>query len=76
MYFQDAEFLPPELVHKPHLLKIVIELKASRPPHVLKLWMEVNNCMLLPVRYLHSVNFCFSVSDGCCRDHETVTKLR
>ena len=49
MSFQDVVFLPslpPELVLTPHFLKIVIEVKASEPPHVLKLWLGVSKRML------------------------------
>ena len=37
---------PPELVLPPHFINIVLKAKASRPPHVLKLWMDVGKCML------------------------------
>ena len=39
MDFKDLAVLPSELVIQPHFLKIAVEVKASGPPHVLKLWM-------------------------------------
>ena len=53
MGFQDAAFLPPELGFSPHYLKIVVEVKASGPPHVLRMWLAVSKGML-PVEYIHS----------------------
>ena len=35
--FQDAAFLPSTFL--PHFLRIVVEVKASGPPHVLRLWL-------------------------------------
>ena len=43
----------PELIFPPHVLKIVVVVKASGPPHVLKLWLGVSKG-ILPVRYVHS----------------------
>ena len=39
MGFLDVAFRPPELVFTPHFLKIALEVKASGPPHDLKLWL-------------------------------------
>ena len=36
----------PELVFLPHFFKIVVEVKASGPPHVSKLWFGVRKGML------------------------------
>ena len=59
--FSGCSFLPPELVFPPHFLKIVVELKASGPPHVLELWLGVSKGML-PVKYFCSTKplFCQS----------------
>ena len=35
MSFMDVAFYLPELVFIPHFLKFVIEVKVSKPPHVL-----------------------------------------
>ena len=40
----------PELVSSLHFLKIVVDVKALRPPHVPKLWLAVSKGMLL-VKY-------------------------
>ena len=48
----------PEFVFIPHFLKIVVEVKASGPPHVLKLWLGVIKGML-PVGYLCFMKFSF-----------------
>ena len=46
-----ATFLLSDFVFTPHFLQIVVEVKASGPSHVLKLWMEVSKGML-SVQYL------------------------
>ena len=38
MGFQDVAFLPSELVFPPHFLGIAVDVNASGPPYVLKLW--------------------------------------
>ena len=50
MCFKNVAFLSPKLVFPPHLLKIVVELEALGPPHVLELWLGVSKGML-PVKY-------------------------
>ena len=42
-----------------HFLQIVVEVKASGPPHILKLWLEVKKGML-PVKY-----FCSNKASLC-----------
>ena len=37
MRFQDVALLPSRASCPPHFLKIVVEVKASGPPHVLRL---------------------------------------
>ena len=32
-------FLPSQAGFSPHFLKIVVEVKVSEPPHVLRLWL-------------------------------------
>ena len=51
MGYQNAAFLPPRASFPPHFLNIVVEVKASGPPHVLKLWLGVSKGML-PVKYV------------------------
>ena len=51
MGFQDVAFLTSYASFPPHLLKIVLEMKALGPPHVLELWLAVSKGML-PVEYL------------------------
>ena len=46
MGFQDVEFLPFRASFPPHFIKIVVEVKASGPSHVLKLWLGVSKGML------------------------------
>ena len=50
-----------ELFLAPLLLNIVIEVKASRPPHVLRVWLVVNK-VTLPVKYFRSDRASFCVS--------------
>ena len=45
----------------PHFLSILLEVKASGPPHVLKLWLGVCNGMR-PVNYVCSNRASFCVS--------------
>ena len=47
MGFQDAAFLPSRGSFAPHLLKIVVEVKASGPPLVLELWLGVSKGMFM-----------------------------
>ena len=39
MGFQDLAFLLTDLIFPPHFQKIVVEMKASGPPHISKLWL-------------------------------------
>ena len=39
MGFQDVAFQTSKLVSTPHFLKIVVDVNAAGPPHVLKVWM-------------------------------------
>ena len=50
MGLQDVALLPPKLVITPHFLNIMVEVKASGPQHVLKLWLGVGKGML-PAKY-------------------------
>ena len=50
MGFQDAAFLPTLANFFTTFHKIVVEVEASRLPHVIKLWFGVNMGML-PVKY-------------------------
>ena len=44
MDLQDVPFLPSESVFMPHFLKVVVvEVKASGPPHVMKPWLGVSH---------------------------------
>ena len=60
MSLQDVVFQPPELVFPPHSLKIVVEVKVSGPPHVVKLWVGIGNGML-SVKYFHFIKASFCV---------------
>ena len=51
--FQDVAFLPYRASFKPHFLRIVQEVKASRSSHVLKLCIGVSNGVL-PMKYFRS----------------------
>ena len=59
MVFQDVVFLPCRATFTPYFLKIMVEVKASGPPHVLGLWLGVSKRML-PVGY-----FCSNKSSFC-----------
>ena len=39
MGFQDVVFLPSRASFPPYFLKIVVEVNASGPPPVIKLWL-------------------------------------
>ena len=40
MSFRDDVFLPSRAsFFTPHFLKMMVEVKASGPPHVIKLWL-------------------------------------
>ena len=60
----------PSLFH-PHFLNIVVEVKTSEPPHVLKLWLVVSKGML-PVKYFAPTKPLF-VSVESHGDHKTGT---
>ena len=53
MDFQDIALLPSRACFSPHYLKIAVEMKASGPPHVLKMWLVVSKG-ILSVEYFHS----------------------
>ena len=53
MGFRDVPFLPSRASSPTHFSKIVIEVKASGSPHILKLWLGVSKGML-PAEYFHS----------------------
>ena len=72
MGFQDVVFLTSRASFlSPHFLRIAVEVKASGPLHVLKLWLGVSKCML-PVNYFCSNKVAF-VSVLFHEDHKTVT---
>ena len=50
MGFEDVAFLPSRVSFPQYLIKIVVEVTASGPPHVLKLSLGERNGML-PVEY-------------------------
>ena len=74
MGFYDVAFLPSQDSFPLYFLKIVVEMKAFGPPHVLKLCLVLSKGML-PVKYFHS-NKAFFVSVEFHLDHKTLTKLR
>ena len=61
MCFQNVAFLPSQASFSTTFLKIVVEVKASGPPIVLKLWLGVGKGML-PVKYFRSNKASFCVS--------------
>ena len=62
----------PRASSSPHFLKTVVEMKASGPSHVQKLWMEVSKDML-PVTY-----FCSNKVFSLCPSNvmETIRHLQ
>ena len=66
---------PSELVFPPRFLKIVVVVKASGLPHVVKLWLRVSKG-LLAVRYFCSNKKPPFVSVECHGDHMTIIELR
>ena len=52
----------------------MLEVKASGPPHVLRLWLGFSKGML-PERYFHSINASFLLIE-CHIDHTTLTKSK
>ena len=73
MGVQDAAFWPSQPDSTPYIIKIVVEVKALRPSHVLKLCLGVRKCML-PVKYFgtNKSTLCVSKislrSQGCHKD--------
>ena len=51
MGLQDVKLLPSRASFPPHFIQIVVEVKASGSPHVLKLWLVVRKGML-PVKQI------------------------
>ena len=62
---QDVAFLPSQASFPPHFLRTVVEVKASRQPHVLKSWLGVSKGVLR-VKYFCSnkASFCVSFCVG------------
>ena len=54
-------FLPSRAIVMLHFLRNVVEVKASRPPHVFKPWLVVGKGML-PVKYFRSNKSSFCVN--------------
>ena len=51
----------------PHLLDIVVKVKACGPPHVLKLWLGVSNGMLHVNHFCsNKAFFCVGQNSGVC----------
>ena len=46
MGVQDVAFLSCQASFPPHVLNIVVEVKAPGPPHVMTLWLGVSKSML------------------------------
>ena len=44
---QDVAPLPSRASFPPHFLEIVVKVKASEPPHVVRLWLGVSKVMFL-----------------------------
>ena len=61
MGFQDVAFLSSQACFTPHFLKIVVEVKASGQPCVLKLWLGVSS-NILPDKY-----FCCNKDSFLCQ---------
>ena len=59
--FPDAMFLPSQACFPPHFIKIVVEVKAFGPAHVLKLWLGINMDML------HVEYFCSNNANFLCQ---------
>ena len=61
MGFQDVAFLHSRASFSITFLKIVVEVKAPGPPHILQLWLGVSKGML-PVKYFRSNKTSFYAS--------------
>ena len=57
MGFHDVGFCPSRVVFSPHFLTIVLEVEASGPPHVLKLWLGVIRGILSKISLLQQSLF-------------------
>ena len=60
MVLQDVAFLPSVASFPTHFLKVVVEVNALGPPHVLKVCLWVDKAMFT-VRYFRSNNYFTSV---------------
>ena len=58
MVVQDVAFLPSRASFSTTFPKIVVEVEALGPPHVLKLWLWVSKGML-PIKYFWSTKTLF-----------------
>ena len=74
MVIHDVASLPSQGSFDTIFLKLCDEVKATKPPHVLELWLMVSKGML-PVKYLRSNKTCL-MSVDCHEDHKMVTRLR
>ena len=59
--FRVQHSCPAELVFSPYFTNVMVKVKALGPPHVIKLWLGVNEDML-PIKYACSkkASLCFS----------------
>ena len=86
MGFQDVAYLPSRARSTPHFLKIAVELKASGPSHILKLWLVTIKTMhtvkyFHPMKTMHTVKYFhlmkpLFVSVKFFQHHKNVTTLR
>ena len=58
MGFQDVAFLPSRACFPPHFLKIVVEVKALGPLHVIKLWLGYRMACFLLNTFAATKFFC------------------
>ena len=63
MGVQDIALCPPKVVFPLHVLKIMVQVKVSGPPHPLEVWLGVSK-NILPVKYS-----CFNKSSFLCQSN-------
>ena len=76
MCFHHVAFLSSRASFSPHFLKIVVEVKAFGPPHVLTLWLAVSKEGHAPCKTHLLYQHIFFVSVVFHGDRKTVRKLR
>ena len=75
MGLQDVAFCPTVLVFPPHFIKIMVEVKASGPPHLLKLWLGISKGMLSANSFTPTNHLFTSIEIICHNDEVNLATI-